>query len=377
LVTGQGVFIRDRANRTIPGSFLVEDNSSLGSRVDILAPGEFILTTVAGSGYRERTGTSYAAPHVTGVAGMIWSINPNLTGSDVRNIIISSATVELTFPPEVPIRGAGADARRIYPILNAASAVTATIQTLDNIGDNDPDDDEVLLPNLFGRVTHTIEWGASTHTFGVGNVDVRVYDVTTGNMITTITTEIVPEMVMPDDFGSFILALPEGSYSFTFRKDGYELINWPYVITIGDSVVIQEFNLPFGIAAPEIYIDGVLVDYNFEIIPNGSNYSLSVRGIAFALGYSVNWIPENQEALFQRPEGGNIQSLIVGQGFVTTQPSNSTRVLNGASPFLHNDLMYLRDDAIAVVFGITHDSSTIRAGVNGGHLRIIFQTSPN
>ena len=61
-------------------------------KVDVFAPGEDILSTVQGGGYERLSGTSMAAPVVTGLAALIMSYYPNLTAAQVRQIILDSAT---------------------------------------------------------------------------------------------------------------------------------------------------------------------------------------------------------------------------------------------------------------------------------------------
>jgi len=98
-------------------------SSNIGERVDIFAPGTDIYSASINQSFRSETGTSMAAPHVTGVAGMIWSINPNLTGADVKDIIMQNTNTnilgivinELTDPD------------RYYPVLCAYRAVQAAI----------------------------------------------------------------------------------------------------------------------------------------------------------------------------------------------------------------------------------------------------------
>lgn len=68
------------------------DYSGYGSSLDIVAPGTGIWTTTWTGGYSSESGTSFAAPHVSGVAALVLSANPSLPGRDVGNILARSAT---------------------------------------------------------------------------------------------------------------------------------------------------------------------------------------------------------------------------------------------------------------------------------------------
>lgn len=61
--------------------------SSYGTCVDVVAPGSSILSTLPGNKVGYMSGTSMAAPHVAGLAGLILSLNPDLTRKDVVDII--------------------------------------------------------------------------------------------------------------------------------------------------------------------------------------------------------------------------------------------------------------------------------------------------
>ena len=61
-------------------------------QVDVFAPGVDILSTVPGGGYEKNSGTSMAAPVVSGLAALLMSYYPELTAADVKRIILSSAT---------------------------------------------------------------------------------------------------------------------------------------------------------------------------------------------------------------------------------------------------------------------------------------------
>jgi cell wall-associated protease len=60
--------------------------------VDLFAPGEEIYTTDAGNAYKSDSGTSLAGPMVSGTVALIWSYYPNLTATEVKQIIMDSGT---------------------------------------------------------------------------------------------------------------------------------------------------------------------------------------------------------------------------------------------------------------------------------------------
>lgn len=108
--------------------------SSKGNGVDIYAPGDNILSTYPSelcslnvcdksshvtNGYHYMSGTSMAAPHVTGVAALMLSENPNLTGSELKALILKGAD-EITI--NIPIAFGGTTKQNVKK-LNAYNAV--------------------------------------------------------------------------------------------------------------------------------------------------------------------------------------------------------------------------------------------------------------
>jgi subtilisin family serine protease len=70
---------------------LVASFSNYGrENVDIFAPGEDILSTAPNQEYEKASGTSMAAPVVTGVAALIMSYFPALSAEEVKEVILKS-----------------------------------------------------------------------------------------------------------------------------------------------------------------------------------------------------------------------------------------------------------------------------------------------
>ena len=58
--------------------------------VDLGAPGSSIYSTILNNSYGYKSGTSMATPHVSGIAGLVYSLYPNMTSGEVINRIMNS-----------------------------------------------------------------------------------------------------------------------------------------------------------------------------------------------------------------------------------------------------------------------------------------------
>jgi subtilisin family serine protease len=65
--------------------------STRGSNLDVASPGVGVYTTTKGGGYGSKSGTSFSAPIVAGVAALVLSENPALDGAQAQDIIKQSA----------------------------------------------------------------------------------------------------------------------------------------------------------------------------------------------------------------------------------------------------------------------------------------------
>jgi len=101
------------------GSDALASFSSYGPYVDLAAPGVSIWTTTSGGGYGAVSGTSFSSPLTAGVAALVMSANPGLSGPQVVNVLESTAR---------DLGAAGDDNYFGYGRVDAAAAVTAAIQ---------------------------------------------------------------------------------------------------------------------------------------------------------------------------------------------------------------------------------------------------------
>ena len=69
------------------------DFSNYGSDVDLIAPGKCIWSTVPGGKYQYMSGTSMAAPHVTGAVALLKASRPYLTPAEVKEALQALGTL--------------------------------------------------------------------------------------------------------------------------------------------------------------------------------------------------------------------------------------------------------------------------------------------
>lgn len=78
------------ANLMFDGNLAKSSNYGANT-VDIAAPGTYIVSTIGNNGYGFMSGTSMAAPMVTGVAAMLYSYRTDISLQDVKPILMNSA----------------------------------------------------------------------------------------------------------------------------------------------------------------------------------------------------------------------------------------------------------------------------------------------
>ena len=102
--------------------------SPMGEEVELAAPGVEVLSTVAGGGYDYLSGTSQAAPHVTGVAALC--LLANTEDLDGDGLVNHEDTRLLLQQGAIDLGSAGKDAVFGHGLVNATVASLSTETTL-------------------------------------------------------------------------------------------------------------------------------------------------------------------------------------------------------------------------------------------------------
>ena len=103
--------------------------SSKGNRIDIAAPAACIESTSAVKRYKKYLyGTSFAAPYVSGVAGLMLTVNPELSGDELKTILQESGSGKYNF-------GMNGETHEV-PCVDAYKAVKMADNYDENKGEN-------------------------------------------------------------------------------------------------------------------------------------------------------------------------------------------------------------------------------------------------
>ncbi len=236
------------------------------ANIFLLAPGSLISTTFVGanSGETRRfSGTSAAAPHISGAAALIRHLWPQLTASEVVEILLDSAT-DLGAPGPDAIYGRG--------MLNVGAAVSP-------LG-------SITTSSIDGAVSTISDFGAQLSSpFGVGMTaisDIVVFDAYNRDFRTSIAGEVnAPPL---DSFAIEAVFNPFDQYDYASKR------------------INNMFSADMRLTSR----DRSLTDYS-------SNITAAFSGVD-----ARNDLVDETIAVALISEFGSGQSLTVAQGFTST-----------------------------------------------------------
>jgi thermitase len=163
--------------------------SNTGNNIDLAAPG-CVYTTLKGGGYTTACGTSFSTPIVAGVAGLVLSVNPSLTPSQVTTILQQNAD---DFGP------AGWDPSYGWGRVNAARAVAAaaSVQSPPTVSFQSPTSGSTISGTVSTQVS-------ASSTVGIASVSLYLDSVLTGTALASPYTWSVNTTTMNNGSHSFV-----------------------------------------------------------------------------------------------------------------------------------------------------------------------------
>ena len=190
-----------KENNTL-AEFSIDSASNLGDRVDVVAPGFEILSTVPVSypyteiaGYALLSGTSMAAPYITGIIALMYQSNPELSAEDAKRIVCDRDN----FAQVIEFKGAN------YYMPDAEKCVRAALDLKDVDEQEENKENGIVIGKI--RLSDGKESGV-----------VQVF--LTENDLTAPMKNDTFEFSTTSD-GTFVCSVPEGTYKMSIQKQGY------------------------------------------------------------------------------------------------------------------------------------------------------------
>ena len=238
------------------------DSSCYGSRVDVVAPGNKVWSTLPNNEYDYMSGTSMATPHVTGIAAACFAVNPALSGEQVKNIIKSTYSTLVTDNNSSHTDYEEGESR-VYRMVNAKYAVEEALHTSGNVEAPVNPSEIVVLGHV-----RDAQNGTSLENVAITAYRVSTHDGNLSDYAASATT---------DNDGNFELILEAGTYNVGIFAEGYQ----PFAYA---NLVVEAGDEP-------IYLDtAVLVDES-EDRATMSGYAINALTGSNISGVTVKFRP--------------------------------------------------------------------------------------
>ena len=225
--------------------------SNTGESVDVYAPGMDILSDVPSNETALKSGTSMATPIVTGLAALIWGINPDLSASQVKEIIVTSS--EYMMP----------DSSDYISIVNAricAYLAQITVGLTDN--------SELSYGTVMGGI-YTVNSDGNIEYGTVKDAIINIYDEDE-NIVSAGSSETMEYLSAELQDGTTVLSsawnvisyaalLEPGTYTVEISADGYETQSQTVTISEGETLQL-DFALQEEAESDELEIYAEILD---------------------------------------------------------------------------------------------------------------------
>lgn len=256
-----------------------DKDSNYGERVDVVAPGGKIYSTLLGNKYGNTSalglitwsGTSMAAPHVTGIAANCFAVNPALSGEQVKNIVLNSYreiddngnTIYHMVTDNNKSHSYTDSTDRVYRLVNAKNAVEYALKAAGEA--SAPINPAKIV--VLGHVRDA-QNGTSLENVAITAYRISTHDGNLSDYAASATT---------DNDGNFELILEAGTYNVGIFAEGYQ----PFAYA---NLVVEAGDEP-------IYLDtAVLVDES-EDRATMSGYAINALTGSNISGVTVKFRP--------------------------------------------------------------------------------------
>lgn len=154
--------------------------SNIGARsVDVGAPGTSILSTVTNNGYANLSGTSMAAPVVSGVAALVWAANPSLSFTQVKQAVMNNVDQIPSLSNRVASNGRVNVARAVASVANTAPPPPVTPPTTPPVA-NVTVTPAARTTAAGSTVQYSATGGAAPYTWSIANAQAGSINQNTG-----------------------------------------------------------------------------------------------------------------------------------------------------------------------------------------------------
>eukprot|EP00591_Stephanopyxis_turris_P001726 CAMPEP_0195518940 /NCGR_PEP_ID=MMETSP0794_2-20130614/14000_1 /TAXON_ID=515487 /ORGANISM="Stephanopyxis turris, Strain CCMP 815" /LENGTH=872 /DNA_ID=CAMNT_0040647995 /DNA_START=133 /DNA_END=2751 /DNA_ORIENTATION=+ len=337
--------------------------SQYNAQIEIAAPGVYVTSTASSGsyhGYGTWSGTSFASPHVAGVAAKLWSHFPECSNTQIRNVLIRSA---------MDLGNSGCDTTTGFGLVKAMDAYDLLKEKgCEGAGGADIEDSGVGGCLQLKQIAGTVLKDDGTINQPSDDILVTLFDDDLNTVATTRT----------DSSGEYRFErLPAGSYRVMVSPaDGYVFVaggNMDELTGMTDTFVLEP-------STAEVRTDAVMVpapaenqdDGAFRGGVNGDPVFLGLQGQVFKFdGSSGKWYANVATSTLQWnlrfrefetcPEGENM--FVTGTGITLLHPSK----VPFAQPQVAHTIAIMVADEDKFMPGCDSDSEIC---LGGGSLKI-------
>ena len=279
--------------------YAISSFSDAGNRVDIFAPGEYIFSTLlTGNEYGYDSGTSMAAPHIAGVCANIWSTYNELSGSEIKDIVLYSLLTD-GGSPRCPYISPNGNKKGI---VDCKLAVENAAKIKSNSSrEKDPDE---MYGAIEGWVYEADPNGEADKSKPVADAIIRAYGQDGSQITVSHADGKTADEVKTDEKGHYEFFVHPGTYRITASKTGFKGSESAAEDNI--SVEMQEvyYAKPL-VLVNDTFIIGIEESENEKITKLLNDY-VAQREFMYGKSYTYTIYPRSQYNANESDEWDNI-----------------------------------------------------------------------